>query len=158
MPSPAPDDALKVLVPAGVEPRARAGCADRRQQRTCMNAEIAVWRNASILGKLGPYAVVDRQVVIAGPKRPRRFSASRRRRLTRGSSCLEWLGMKGDALKGHLELLLLATLRSGPAHGYAIIEDLKQRSGGAFDLPEGTIYPALHRLERSGAIESAWFV
>lgn len=64
--------------------------------------------------------------------------------------------MKGDALKGHLELLLLATLRARPAHGYAIIEELKRRSGGAFELPEGTIYPALHRLERGGAIESAW--
>ena len=64
--------------------------------------------------------------------------------------------MKGDSLKGHLDLLLLATLRSGPAHGYAIIDELKRRSDGAFDLPEGTIYPALHRLERSGAIESEW--
>lgn len=61
-------------------------------------------------------------------------------------------------MKGHLDLLLLAALRAGPAHGYAIIEDLKQRSSGAFELPEGTIYPALHRLERSGAIESAWSV
>ena len=64
--------------------------------------------------------------------------------------------MKGDAVKGHLDLLLLATLRAGPAHRYAIIEDLRRRSGGAFGLPEGTIYPALHRLERSGAIASAW--
>ena len=64
--------------------------------------------------------------------------------------------MPGESRKGHLDLLLLATLRSGPAHGYAIIEELKRRSDGAFDLPEGTIYPALHRLERSGAIESEW--
>lgn len=64
--------------------------------------------------------------------------------------------MSGEALKGHLELLLLATLRPGPAHGYAIIEQLKQRSGGTFDVPEGTIYPALHRLEHQGLIESEW--
>ena len=64
--------------------------------------------------------------------------------------------MSGEALKGHLELLLLAALRPGPAHGYAIIEQLKQRSGGTFDLPEGTIYPALHRLEHQGLIESEW--
>ena len=64
--------------------------------------------------------------------------------------------MGGEALKGHLELLLLAALRPGPAHGYAIIEQLKQRSGGTFDLPEGTIYPALHRLEHQGLIESEW--
>ena len=53
-------------------------------------------------------------------------------------------------------MLLLAVLQPGPAHGYAIIEALKQRSGGAFDLPEGTVYPALHRLERDGLLASAW--
>ncbi len=64
--------------------------------------------------------------------------------------------MSGEALKGHLELLLLAALRGRPAHGYAIVAELKDRSGGVFDLPEGTIYPALHRLERQGLIESQW--
>ncbi len=64
--------------------------------------------------------------------------------------------MSGEALKGHLDLLLLAALRADPAHGYAIIEQLKRRSAGTFDLPEGTIYPALHRLEREGLIESEW--
>lgn len=64
--------------------------------------------------------------------------------------------MSGEALKGHLELLLLATLRPGPAHGYAVIEQLKHRSGGTFDVLEGTIYPALHRLEHQGLIESEW--
>ena len=66
--------------------------------------------------------------------------------------------MKGQALKGHLDLLLLAVLSDGPKHGYAVIEDLKTRSGDAFDLPEGTVYPALHRLERSGYLESEWSV
>ena len=64
--------------------------------------------------------------------------------------------MIGEALKGHLDLLLLAVLENNPAHGYAIIETLRQRSGGTFDLPEGTIYPALHRLERDGLLESDW--
>ncbi len=41
-------------------------------------------------------------------------------------------------------------------HGYAIIERLRLRSDGAFDLPEGTVYPALHRLERLGLLSSAW--
>ncbi len=62
----------------------------------------------------------------------------------------------GQALKGHLELLLLATLAREPAHGYAIIEALRERSGGAFDLPEGTVYPALHRLEATGVVTSRW--
>ena len=62
--------------------------------------------------------------------------------------------MISGQLKGHLDPLVLAVLEGGPAHGYAIIEALRERSGGVFDLPEGTIYPALHRLEDAGAIAS----
>jgi PadR family transcriptional regulator PadR len=64
--------------------------------------------------------------------------------------------MKGDTVKGQLDLLLLALLQPGPAHGYALIDELRRRSGELFDLPEGTVYPALHRLERSGLVESEW--
>jgi DNA-binding PadR family transcriptional regulator len=64
--------------------------------------------------------------------------------------------MKAETLKGHLDALVLATLRDGAAHGYAVIEELKQRSGGAFDLAEGTVYPVLHRLESDGLLASAW--
>ena len=64
--------------------------------------------------------------------------------------------MKGEAIKGHLDLLLLATVSTAPAHGYAIIDALRRRSGGAFDLPEDTVYPALHRLEASGLLKSHW--
>lgn len=64
--------------------------------------------------------------------------------------------MKPEALKGHLDGLILAVLAAGPLHGYAIIEELKSRSGGVLALPEGTVYPALHRLERSGLLESSW--
>ena len=64
--------------------------------------------------------------------------------------------MQGEALKGHLDVLLLSAIRGGPSHGYAIIETLRRLSGGAFDLPEGTIYPALHRLEQLGWVESRW--
>ena len=59
-------------------------------------------------------------------------------------------------LKGHLDAIVLAALEAGPAHGYAIIETIKPRSGGTFDLPEGTIYPALHRLEEAGLLSSDW--
>ena len=62
--------------------------------------------------------------------------------------------MSSEQLKGHLDPLVLAILEGGPADGYAIIESLRERSGGVFDLPEGTIYPALHRLERTGSIAS----
>jgi DNA-binding PadR family transcriptional regulator len=64
--------------------------------------------------------------------------------------------MTGETLKGHLDALVLASLRGGPLHGYAIIAELKRRSGGAFDLPEGTVYPVLHRLEAEGLLASAW--
>lgn len=64
--------------------------------------------------------------------------------------------MKDQALKGHLDLLLLAVLADGPAHGYAVLSRLRDRSNGVFDLPEGTIYPALHRLEKAGLLTSSW--
>jgi PadR family transcriptional regulator, regulatory protein PadR len=51
-------------------------------------------------------------------------------------------------------MLLLAVLQPEPGHGYAVIQRLAEASDGAFDLPEGTIYPALHRLERKGLLES----
>lgn len=64
--------------------------------------------------------------------------------------------MRGEAFRGHLDLLLLAAVRARPAHGYAIIENLRLRSGGNLNLPEGTVYPALHRLERAGLLKSRW--
>jgi DNA-binding PadR family transcriptional regulator len=64
--------------------------------------------------------------------------------------------MDRERLKGNLDLLLLSVLAAGPAHGYAIISALRERSEGTFDLPEGTIYPALHRLEEAGLLASSW--
>jgi DNA-binding PadR family transcriptional regulator len=63
---------------------------------------------------------------------------------------------EAQTLKGHLDVLLLATLEGGPRHGYAVKEALRERSGGRFDLPTGTIYPALHRLERAKLITGSW--
>jgi len=64
--------------------------------------------------------------------------------------------MDRERLKGHLPLLLLAILADRPAHGYAVLEELRRRSGERFDLPEGTVYPALHRLEGAGLLQSRW--
>ena len=64
--------------------------------------------------------------------------------------------MGNDLANGQLDLLLLAVLRRTPAHGYAIVQVLRQRSGGTLDFAEGTIYPALHRLEQSGSVTSSW--
>lgn len=55
-----------------------------------------------------------------------------------------------------LDAMLLAILDRAPVHGYAVIEQLRERSRGSFDLPEGTVYPALHRLEGSGLLRSSW--
>ena len=64
--------------------------------------------------------------------------------------------MRIDPVRGHLELLLLAILATGSLHGYAIIQELRRRSSGHFELAEGTVYPALQRLERNGLVSSAW--
>ena len=59
-------------------------------------------------------------------------------------------------LKGHLDTLLLASLESGPRHGYAVKEALRVGGGARFDLPTGTIYPALRRLEAAGLLTGTW--
>src|SRR5229473_3291094 len=66
--------------------------------------------------------------------------------------------MRAEKLKGHLDAMLLAALESGPRHGYAVIEALRQGTDGRLDLPTGTIYPALRRLEQSGLITATWSV
>ena len=64
--------------------------------------------------------------------------------------------MKKERIRGHLDTLVLGVLRDQPAHGYDVVAELRDRSGGEFDLPEGTVYPALHRLERQGLLASQW--
>jgi PadR family transcriptional regulator PadR len=66
--------------------------------------------------------------------------------------------MRADTVNGQLDPLILATLAREPAHGYAVVQRLRERSGGAFELAEGTVYPALHRLERDGLLASSWSV
>ncbi|MFN8177635.1 MAG: helix-turn-helix transcriptional regulator [bacterium] len=58
-------------------------------------------------------------------------------------------------LAGTIDLMVLSVIARRPAHGYAIIADLRVRSAGALDLPEGTVYPALYRLESAGLLRSA---
>jgi PadR family transcriptional regulator PadR len=64
--------------------------------------------------------------------------------------------MRSEGLKGHVDLLLLATLAEAPGHGYGVVDALRERSEGVFDLSEGTVYPALYRLERAGLVASEW--
>jgi len=55
----------------------------------------------------------------------------------------------------NLDLLLLARLTTGPMHGYGLIVSLREGSSGELDYPEGTVYPALHRLEADGLVASS---
>ena len=64
--------------------------------------------------------------------------------------------MKIERVKGHLDLLLLGVLSAGPGHGYAVIASLRESSDGMLDLTEGSVYPALHRLEDLGLLVSDW--
>ena len=64
--------------------------------------------------------------------------------------------MRAEALRGHLDSLILAVVEPRPLHGYAIMEALRARSGSQLDVPTGTLYPALRRLERAGYLRSEW--
>ncbi len=61
-----------------------------------------------------------------------------------------------ELLKGSTETLLLALLSEKPMYGYQIVKVMDQRSSGYFHLKEGTLYPALHRLERNGRLQGRW--
>lgn len=61
-----------------------------------------------------------------------------------------------ELLQGTLDLLVLRTLGWGPMHGYTVARLIKERSNNVFLVEEGALYPALHRLERKGWIESEW--
>jgi PadR family transcriptional regulator PadR len=63
---------------------------------------------------------------------------------------------KNDLLRGHLDRLLLAVLAEAPGHGYELARRLAARSGGELGVPEGSLYPALHRLEHGGLVGSRW--
>ncbi|HEY4007290.1 MAG TPA: helix-turn-helix transcriptional regulator [Pseudonocardia sp.] len=64
--------------------------------------------------------------------------------------------MRAEALKGHLDALLLAVLEPAPAHGFAVMAELRRRTNGTVDLEGGTLYPALRRLEEAGLIAGTW--
>ena len=65
---------------------------------------------------------------------------------------------KLDLLQGTLDLLILRTLQSGPQHGWAISERIQQISQDVLQVNQGSLYPALHRLEHQGWIQAEWGV
>jgi DNA-binding PadR family transcriptional regulator len=62
----------------------------------------------------------------------------------------------GDKLRGHLEGLILATLERGEAHGLEILRRLDDAGCGLLQLKEGSLYPALYRLEAAGCVKAVW--
>jgi transcriptional regulator len=66
------------------------------------------------------------------------------------------MGRPIDLLQGTLDLLVLKTLTWGPAHGYAIARWIEQLTGEVLRIGEGSLYPALHRLEERGLVASEW--
>ena len=61
-----------------------------------------------------------------------------------------------EILQGTLDLLILQTLQWGPQHGYSISQAIRINSGDVLEVETGSLYPALHRLEREGWIKSEW--
>ncbi len=64
--------------------------------------------------------------------------------------------INGDKLRGHLEVMILATLEQGEAHGLEILHRLEEAGCGLLRLKEGSLYPALYRLESAGEVKAAW--
>ena len=68
------------------------------------------------------------------------------------------MAQRRELIKGSFDSLLLYLIGQQPMYGYQIIKELEERSGGYFKFKEGTLYPALHRLERGGLIQGKWQV
>ena len=65
---------------------------------------------------------------------------------------------RSDLLQGTLDLLILKVCGAGPVHGYAISQRLRARSEDVLQVQQGSLYPALHRLERKGLLKASWDV
>jgi DNA-binding PadR family transcriptional regulator len=65
-------------------------------------------------------------------------------------------GIHGDQLRGHLETMVLSTLERGEAHGLEILRRLDEAGCGLLQLKEGSLYPALYRLEAAGEVTATW--
>jgi transcriptional regulator len=63
---------------------------------------------------------------------------------------------RGDLLRGTLEMLILRTIEGEPMHGYAITESILESSGEVLDIDEGSMYPALYRMQKRGWIDARW--
>lgn len=75
---------------------------------------------------------------------------------TIGCLGIDCRGMEAEYVRGHLATMVLAVLAGGPSHGYGIGAELKRRSDDQLEVLEGSLYPALHRLEDAGWVDSEW--
>ena len=66
------------------------------------------------------------------------------------------MGKNADLLPGTLDMLILKAVSLKPLHGYGVLLRIRQISGDALDIPQGSLYPALHRLERRGWVKPSW--
>jgi PadR family transcriptional regulator, regulatory protein PadR len=76
----------------------------------------------------------------------------------RGKKRLDEVKTSPDMLQGTLDMLVLRTLMSGPAHGHTIAHVIERTSENVLEVEHGSLYPALHRLEDRGWVESSWGV
>ena len=65
-------------------------------------------------------------------------------------------GDRSDLLQGTLDMLILKTLADEPLHGYAIAQQINKTSRALIQVPQGSLYPALHRLENKGLLAAEW--
>ena len=63
---------------------------------------------------------------------------------------------KADLLQGTLDMLVMRAVADEALHGYALVQRLKMVSGGRLNVPQGSLYPALHRLENQGMLKATW--
>lgn len=66
------------------------------------------------------------------------------------------MSLRDQIRKGSSEILILRLLNDEPMYGYQIVQELKQRSGGYFEMKEGLLYPTLHRMKQAGLVTSEW--
>ncbi len=66
------------------------------------------------------------------------------------------MSIKDQIRKGSSEILILRLLNDEPMYGYQIVQELKERSGGYFEMKEGLLYPTLHRMKQAGLVTSEW--
>jgi transcriptional regulator len=68
------------------------------------------------------------------------------------------MGKTADLLPGTLDMLILKAVSLNPLHGYGVLQRIRQISGDALEIPQGSLYPAVYRLEHQGLIEAEWGV